>query len=35
MKIGLGSDHGGYNLKAEIIKYLKSKRYRMYRFWNQ
>ena len=25
MKIGLGSDHGGYNLKLEIIKYLESK----------
>src|SRR5699024_12297381 len=23
MKIGLTSDHGGYNLKSEIIKYLK------------
>ncbi|CEK36743.1 ribose 5-phosphate isomerase B [Paraclostridium sordellii] len=25
MKIGLGSDHGGYNLKEEIKKYLESK----------
>lgn len=25
MKIGLGCDHGGYNLKLEIIKYLESK----------
>ena len=25
MKIGLGCDHGGYNLKLEIIEYLKSK----------
>lgn len=25
MKIGLASDHGGYNLKSEIIKYLKEK----------
>ena len=25
MKIGLGSDHGGYNLKLEIINYLQSK----------
>ena len=25
MKIGLGSDHGGYNLKSEIITYLESK----------
>ena len=25
MRIGLGSDHGGYNLKSEIIKYLESK----------
>lgn len=24
MKIGLGSDHGGYNLKEEIKKYLES-----------
>lgn len=25
MIIGLGSDHGGYNLKAEIVKYLEEK----------
>ena len=25
MKIGLGCDHGGYNLKIEIIKYLQDK----------
>lgn len=25
MKIGLASDHGGYNLKSEIIKHLKKK----------
>jgi len=25
MKIGLGSDHGGYNLKEEIKKHLQSK----------
>ena len=25
MRIGLGSDHGGYNLKSEIITYLESK----------
>ncbi|RDY23575.1 ribose 5-phosphate isomerase B [Romboutsia maritimum] len=25
MRIGLGSDHGGYNLKSEIIKYLTEK----------
>lgn len=25
MKIGLGCDHGGYNLKTEIIKYLEGK----------
>lgn len=25
MKIGLGCDHGGYNLKLEIMEYLKSK----------
>ena len=25
MKIGLASDHGGYNLKSEIIKHLKEK----------
>ncbi|MEG2985863.1 MAG: ribose 5-phosphate isomerase B, partial [Peptostreptococcaceae bacterium] len=25
MKIGLGSDHGGYNLKEEIRKHLESK----------
>ena len=25
MKIGLGCDHGGYNLKLEIIEFLKSK----------
>ncbi len=25
MKIGLASDHGGYNLKTEIIKYLTEK----------
>ncbi|MDY4574375.1 MAG: ribose 5-phosphate isomerase B [Intestinibacter sp.] len=25
MKIGLGCDHGGYNLKLEIIKHLESK----------
>ena len=25
MKIGLGSDHGGYNLKSEIITYLEAK----------
>ncbi len=25
MKIGLASDHGGYNLKTEIINYLKEK----------
>ena len=25
MKIGLGCDHGGYNLKSEIIKHLQSK----------
>ncbi|WP_455539775.1 ribose 5-phosphate isomerase B [Terrisporobacter sp.] len=24
MRIGLGCDHGGYNLKLEIIKYLES-----------
>lgn len=27
MKIGIGSDHGGYNLKSEIIKHLKNKNY--------
>ncbi len=25
MKIGLGCDHGGYNLKLEIMRYLESK----------
>ncbi len=25
MRIGLGSDHGGYNLKEEIIKHLEAK----------
>ena len=25
MKIGLGCDHGGYNLKLEIKQYLESK----------
>ena len=25
MRIGLGCDHGGYNLKKEIIKYLQDK----------
>ncbi|MGX4601506.1 ribose 5-phosphate isomerase B [Faecalimicrobium sp. JNUCC 81] len=25
MIIGLGSDHGGYNLKTEIVKYLEEK----------
>lgn len=25
MRIGLGSDHGGYKLKSEIIKYLEEK----------
>ncbi|MGL5348839.1 MAG: ribose 5-phosphate isomerase B [Peptostreptococcaceae bacterium] len=25
MKIGLGCDHGGYNLKTDIIQYLESK----------
>ena len=25
MKIGLASDHGGYNLKTDIIKHLKEK----------
>lgn len=25
MRIGLGSDHGGYNLKSEIITYLEGK----------
>ncbi|MEG1311696.1 MAG: ribose 5-phosphate isomerase B [Romboutsia sp.] len=25
MRIGLGSDHGGYNLKTEIVKYLEEK----------
>lgn len=25
MRIGLGSDHGGYNLKKEIVKYLQEK----------
>ncbi|MGL4912000.1 MAG: ribose 5-phosphate isomerase B [Romboutsia sp.] len=25
MKIGLGSDHGGYNLKKEILDYLEAK----------
>lgn len=25
MRIGLGSDHGGYNLKSEIINYLSAK----------
>jgi ribose 5-phosphate isomerase B len=25
MKIGLGCDHGGYNLKIEIMKYLQGK----------
>jgi ribose 5-phosphate isomerase B len=25
MKIALGSDHGGYDLKAEVIKHLESK----------
>lgn len=25
MIIGLGSDHGGYNLKAEIVKYLEER----------
>lgn len=25
MKIGLGCDHGWYNLKLEIIEFLKSK----------
>ena len=26
MKIGIASDHRGYNLKQEIIKYLKNKK---------
>ncbi|HSQ88812.1 ribose 5-phosphate isomerase B [Romboutsia sp.] len=25
MRIGVGSDHGGYNLKKEIVKYLEGK----------
>ena len=25
MRIGLGCDHGGFNLKTEIIQYLESK----------
>ena len=25
MKIGLGSDHGGYNLKKEIVRYLEGR----------
>ena len=25
MRIGVGSDHGGYNLKKEIVKYLEEK----------
>ena len=35
MKIGLASDHGGYNLKSEIIKLSKRKRNRMYRLWTR
>ncbi|MDP4179827.1 MAG: ribose 5-phosphate isomerase B [Bacillota bacterium] len=27
MLIGIGSDHGGFNLKSEIIKFLKEKGY--------
>ena len=27
MKIAIGCDHGGFNLKQEIIKYLKSENY--------
>jgi ribose 5-phosphate isomerase B len=27
MKIAIGSDHGGYELKNEIVKFLKSKKY--------
>ena len=27
MKIGIGSDHGGYNLKTKLISYLKENNY--------
>ena len=33
MKIGLASDHGGYNLKSEIIKHLKEKGIEFARMW--
>ncbi|SHJ85657.1 ribose 5-phosphate isomerase B [Tepidibacter formicigenes] len=32
MKIGIGSDHGGYNLKEEIKKYLQEKGYEVVDF---
>lgn len=32
MKIGLASDHGGYNLKEEIKKYLNEKNYEVVDF---
>lgn len=32
MKIGIGSDHGGYNLKEEIKKYLNDKGYEVVDF---
>lgn len=32
MKIGIGSDHGGYNLKREIIDFLKKREYEVIDF---
>lgn len=32
MKIGIGSDHGGYNLKKEVIKYLEDNNYKVLDF---
>jgi len=32
MKIGIGSDHGGYNLKREIADFLKKRGYEVIDF---
>ena len=32
MKIGFGSDHGGYNLKSKLISYLKENNYEVLDF---
>ena len=31
MRVALGSDHGGFELKQEIIKYLEEKKHRVHR----